>query len=198
MVVPTADPRLPHVTSPNGLGPGPAAVDLPLELPVVFRKTARGQHEIETRAARLLPRLRNALILVDGKRSDLELGQLLPQGHAALATLAEQGFIEAVAPLPAAKPSARPLTPKSSTAPSAAAVHSAPAPLRNDFEARRRQVLRAFTDCVGPAGDALAIKLEKARTLEDFRAQLHQAVNMVDMLRGRSQAQAFAARLDDF
>ena len=33
----------------------------------VYRKTAKGQAEIDTRAYRLLPRLRQALILVDGR-----------------------------------------------------------------------------------------------------------------------------------
>ncbi len=39
---------------------------------IVYRMTAKGVAEIETQAHRLLPRLRSALILVDGKKSDGE------------------------------------------------------------------------------------------------------------------------------
>jgi hypothetical protein len=166
-----------------------ANVDLLVGAPVIYRKTTQGLIEIETRATRLSPRLRSALIVIDGKRSDIELAALLAQGSASLAALVQLGFIEATPERPPAKPAVRPVVAQ------AAAVAATP---KLDFEARRRQVLRAFTDCVGPAGDGLAIKLEKAKTLDDFRAQLHQAVNMVDMLRGRSQAQAFAAQLSDF
>ena len=35
---------------------------------IIFRKTAKGISEIETREHRLTPRVRNALILVDGRR----------------------------------------------------------------------------------------------------------------------------------
>jgi hypothetical protein len=195
------DPRLLHATTLGGTDHGGVTIELPLDVPVVYRKTAKGVQEIETRAARLLPRLRSALIVVDGKRSDVELAALLVQGAASLLALAEQGFIEAV-PAPIATPRPQPRAsvarPTAAAAPAMAAAAAPAAPSRPDFEMRRRQVLRAFTDCVGPAGDGLSIKLEKAKTLDDFRAQLHHAVSMVEMLRGRSQAQAFAAKLDDF
>ncbi len=179
-----------------------ATVDLPLELspraePVVYRKTQKGLIEIETRAARLPPRLRSALIIIDGKRNDLELAALMVQGAESLATLAQQGFIEA---LPA-RSHTQPRTATAGVAPAAkplAAKTAVAASAPNAFETRRRQILRAFTDCVGPAGDGLAIKLEKAKTLDEFRAHLHHAVNMVTSLRGRGQGEAFAASLDDF
>ena len=41
----------------------------------IYSKTADGQNEIETRARRLSPRARSTLILVDGKRSEAELGK---------------------------------------------------------------------------------------------------------------------------
>ena len=63
----------------------------------IYRKTAKGQSEIETRALKLAPRFRSLLILVDGRRSDRELTTLLPQaGDEALAALAQAGLIEAI------------------------------------------------------------------------------------------------------
>ena len=47
-------------------------------MPLVYRKTTKGQREIETRADRLLPRLRTALILADGRRGMEELRKLVP------------------------------------------------------------------------------------------------------------------------
>ncbi len=43
----------------------------------IYRKTAKGHSEIETRAHRLAPRLRSALIMVDGRRSDDEVRKLI-------------------------------------------------------------------------------------------------------------------------
>ena len=43
---------------------------MPRAMATVYRKTDKGRNEIETRANRLLPRLRSALIVVDGQRND--------------------------------------------------------------------------------------------------------------------------------
>ena len=65
---------------------------------IIYRKTAKGMAEIETRAHRLVPRMRSALILVDGKRSDAEIGgMILQQVTETLHALAGQGFIEVLA-----------------------------------------------------------------------------------------------------
>jgi hypothetical protein len=66
-------------------------------MPLIYRKTPKGQAEIETRAHRLPPRVRGALILVDGKR-DVDDVQAIVAARAeeTLFQLAQQGFIEAV------------------------------------------------------------------------------------------------------
>lgn len=65
-----------------------------------YRKTAKGQAEIETRVNRLAQRLRMALIMVDGRRSDEELARLIPaEAIEVLSILLEAGYIEAV-PMP--------------------------------------------------------------------------------------------------
>lgn len=149
-------------------------------MPSIFRKSAKGATEIETRAHRLVPRLRAMLILVDGKRSDLELAQLMPQNAAdTLAALLEQGFVELVAaptPVAAAAPTAPP---------------PAPAP---SFDAVRRSVVRSLHDAIGPAAETLALRMERTHNLDELRALLPQAVQAVGNMRGRSAAEAFAAR----
>jgi len=61
----------------------------------VYRKSAKGQLEIETRVNRLHPRLRTVLILVDGRRNDDELRSLIQvDADATLLALIEGGYIE--------------------------------------------------------------------------------------------------------
>ena len=74
----------------------------------VYRKTEKGVNEIATRALRLGPRQRSALILVDGRKTDVELAQLIladPAGT--LASLLADGFIEVLTTL-ADRPAERP------------------------------------------------------------------------------------------
>ena len=64
-------------------------------MPSVYRKTGKGLAEIGTRANRLPPRLRQALIMVDGNRTDEDLAkQILAQPAETLTILLEQGYIE--------------------------------------------------------------------------------------------------------
>ncbi len=62
---------------------------------MLYRKTPKAAAEIATRANQLAPRLRAALIVVDGKRSEAELFKLIPgQAVETLLTLLEAGYIE--------------------------------------------------------------------------------------------------------
>lgn len=158
-------------------------------MPTLFRKTAKGQAEIETRAHRLPPRLRGLLILVDGKRDLAGLAALVPQqAEALLQELVTQGFVEsfeAAGGAPAA-PRAAP-----AAAPTTAA---APAPAVADFDKLRREAVRALTDAAGPAAETVALRMEKARTLEELRPLFGQAAQVLANMRGRAAAEAYAAR----
>ncbi|MBL8307835.1 MAG: hypothetical protein JNM33_14150 [Rubrivivax sp.] len=153
-------------------------------MPLIYRKTAKGLAEIETRAHRLPPRLRSALILVDGRRDVNDLRpMILQQPEETLAALAEQGFIEAVgesAPSPARPPSP-PAPPP-------------PAPAGSDFDGTRKAAVRALTDLLGPAAETAAIKMEKARDFAELMPLLTQAAQSIAVMRGRAAAEAFARR----
>ena len=153
-------------------------------MPLIYRKTAKGLSEIETRANRLPPRLRSALIVVDGKRNLAELRPLILQPDETLAALAEQGFIEAIREV-------APPPPPPAAAP-AAAAGAAGNP--NDFEQTRRAAVRALNDLLGPAAESLAIKIEKARNLAELTPLLTQAAQSVANMRGRGAAEACAKR----
>jgi hypothetical protein len=155
----------------------------------VYRKTAKGVTEIETRAHRLVPRLRSALILVDGRKSDDELHQMIladPAGT--LASLLADGFIEVLATLVD-----RPPERKAAPAPASAASRVA-AGGGVSIEALRRDAVRALTDQLGPAAETVAIKIERAKTMPELQPLLVQAVQTLRAMRGGAAAEAFTAR----
>jgi hypothetical protein len=158
-----------------------------------YRKSSKGAAEIETRAHRLAPRLRGALIVVDGRRSATELYKLIPQqAEETLAALLEQGFIE---PAGEASPASVP-TPRPAPAP-ASAPRPAARPTAVDFEVRRRDAVRRLTDQVGPMGEALAMRMERCRNADELRPLLALASQIVANTRGRSAAAEFEARFSD-
>ena len=163
-------------------------------MPIIFRKTAKGLAEIETRANRLQPRMRSTLILVDGKR-DVEDLTLLVAQHTdeTLQALADQGFIEAVGETVgvAAPAAAYAVTPAGTVTP-AAPVAIKPA---YDLAAVRRQVVRALTDELGSSAGSLATRIEKSRSADELKPLVSQAVQLVVAARGRTAADAFATRM---
>jgi hypothetical protein len=153
-------------------------------MPIIYRKTAKGLAEIETRVYRLSPRLRSVLIMIDGKRSDADLVQMLPQAGEVLAALAQDDFISEY-------------TRTSTTAaPPPPVERTVIRPPQPTFEAMRKDVLRAFNDRLGPAGEGMAVKLEKARNETEFRALLPSAVQLVTTLQGRDAGESFMARIN--
>jgi len=157
-------------------------------MPIVYRKTAKGAAEVETRANRLPPRLRSALIIVDGKRSDAELAKLLLQDpEGTLQTLVEGGYIEAA---PAPPPSARP--------PSAAARPAVPSgpsgPSGPSHEQTRREAVFALTELVGPRADEIAMKMERTRKADELRPLLIVARQLIGYTRGPKAAADYGTR----
>jgi len=150
----------------------------------VYRKSAKGQQEIETRAHRLAPRMRTALILVDGRRSDAELRTLIPSdADAALLGLLEGGYIELVAANP--PPGAAPPAPQA-----VAAVAADAAALAE----RRRLAVRHLTDHLGPMAEELALRIEKARNPAELRAALELGREVLHRARGSAAAARFGAQ----
>jgi hypothetical protein len=176
----------------------------------IFRKTAKGVTEIETRAHRLMPRLRSVLILVDGKRNDDELRRMLPQQcDEVLQALLHDGFIESVAgarPTPAAAPPAaapaRPAPAPASTMPMdldlAVTVPPSTRPASGrEISIWRRDAVRALTEQVGPIGEALAVRIERARTAAELLPLLQTAQQVIGNVRGKAAATAFRSQFID-
>jgi hypothetical protein len=170
----------------------------------IYRKSAKGHAEIETRAHRLPPRLRGALILVDGRRSDDEMRRMIPiDPDACLRTLVEQGFIEVIGITQDALPG-RPVNGAAARVPEAApsalpdpAAAAAPAASMSpqEFQSTRLQAVRLFTDLVGPMGEALALRMERARTPDELWPLVQTAQRVIGNTRGGQAATDFGARL---
>lgn len=157
----------------------------------IYRKTAKGQTEIETRALKLAPRFRSLLILVDGRRSDAELTALMPQAGAdGLEALALGGFIEAIGVTAEVSP------PPAAQAPAPAMASSPVTAAAADFEQRRRDAIKALIDQVGPLAEALAMRMERARTADELKPLLATAAQIVANTRGRAAAADYARRFD--
>jgi hypothetical protein len=150
---------------------------------ITYRKTAQGQTEIATRALKLGPRLRQALILIDGKRNDDELRKLIPApADEVLQALLDQGFIEVIG-ISAAAPPAAAAAPAPAPAP-AVAVMLTPA------ETRQRAV-RWLSNALGPYADPVNMKIEKTKTPEDLRAALMLGSNFARQQLGAARAAEF-------
>ena len=175
-------------------------------MPIIFRKTAKGLAEVESRAHRLAPRLRGMLILVDGQRDSDDLGRLVAQDAIdTLAALAEQGLIEAVGEtLAVAEPAAAygPLAVSASASTPALAPALAPTPVpapahpsTRELAALRRQVARALKEELGASARPLVKRIEGVRSAEELKPLLSQSVKLVLAARGKTAADAFATRM---
>jgi hypothetical protein len=162
----------------------------------LYRKTAKGQTEIETRTHRLLPRLRTALILVDGKRNEAELRKLVPgDADEAFRVLLSDGFIETFEAAPE-RPALRPtLTPAGD--PARDGEPSRPGIDPKAFEQHRRSAVRALNEALGPMGEGVAIKLEKCRTWSELGPALQLAQRSIANVQGDSAAADFGRRYVD-
>lgn len=141
----------------------------------IYRKTAKGQREIETRALKLAPRFRNLLILVDGRRCDDDLAALVPNGGLeAVQALAAGGFIEAIG-LVASSGAGR-------DEPQAA------------FQRRRRDAVHRLIELAGPDAEPLAMEMAKAQQPGALNALLPAAGEAVAAVRGEATATEFLMR----
>lgn len=149
----------------------------------IYRKTEKGQVEIETRALRLAPRLRTALILIDGRRTDNELRPLVPgDATQAFQTLLQDRFIEVVrvveeraVPRPPAPPGSNDST-------------------RRWLDQRKREAVRVLLDQVGPLGEAVAVRIEKSGDWTELKATLELARQVLEYARGSTTAQDYARK----
>jgi thioredoxin-like negative regulator of GroEL len=137
----------------------------------IFTKTASGLDEVKNRTRGLSGVARRLLIMADGRQSLQALAGLFREADdivAMASQLASQGLIQLVSGEAAgAAPKAQP---------------AIAAPTRLPLAQASRQAARIVIDALGPiGGESYALKLEKAKTPDEFNAALRQAVQTLKM-----------------
>ncbi len=168
----------------------------------VFDKTDKGREEIATRKHQLAPRLRTLLVMIDGKHSAGELLQKvgsLGLTESSLAELLENGFIQpaqpvAVQPAPAPQPEAAPAA--VATVVTTAAPEAILPEGQNQFQAIYHFYTQTIKSMIGLRGYALQLKVEKAGSIEDFRALRQAYLEAVLKAKGDEIARSLRQRLD--
>jgi hypothetical protein len=162
-------------------------------MPITYRKTDKGRREIETRQHGLSPRMRGALIMVDGQRSDEVLRTMvMGDPETALRWLLDEGFIEVVAVTEARAP-VRPVAPPTVAAP--VAPPPPPAPQEIDvgrtLEDRKRRAVRFLNERLGPSAEGVSMKIERARNIRDVLLAFESAERLVAMAGGPAAGAEF-------
>ena len=173
----------------------------------IYRKTDKGQAEIETRLFMLLPRMRTALILVDGRRTETQLARLIPGDPAAsLQALLDEGFIELTtraeppSPPPASPSPPSPLAPPSPPVPPApppahyATIRAASTPAKTPLQRRRREAMRALHEQLGAQAEPVMARMEQCHDWHHLLPMLQIARQVLLNARGVQPAADFASR----
>lgn len=154
----------------------------------VFDKTGKGREEIATRKYHLAPRLRTLLVLVDGKQNKEDLLKKVAGiglGAESIDELFHQGFIEiASGATPEESAATRPLS--ASGLPEGG----------NQLQAIRHFYTETIKSTVGLRGYGLQLKVEKAASIDDFRALRQLYLDAVLKAKGNDVARSLSGQLD--
>lgn len=170
----------------------------------IYDKSDKGREEIATRKYQLASRMRSLLVMIDGKQTEEELLKKvsalgLTGQH--IQELLDQEFI--TAPLFADPPvevdviDVVPVAPISSVADIDIPIN--PADLLD--ESKRIQALHTFFNetiksTLGLRGFTLQLKVERAATIDDFRALRNTYIEAILKAKGKEMARSLRDRLD--
>ena len=167
----------------------------------IYRKTPKGSEAIANRQAGLVsPKLRSVLIMVDGKRSYIELAALttaLGDCEQLLSQLMQDGLIEtdegafaidAVGDITQFQMAATVPAPLEATP---------PAPIeRGTLSGAKRFTSQLLVEMLGPTSDVLCMKVESAASIEEFVSVLRRTKSIVRDIKGTSAAERFMMQVE--
>lgn len=174
----------------------------------IFDKTEKGREEIATRKHHLAPRLRTLLVMIDGKHDASELLRKVAAigiDEQSVNELFTMGFIAPVhgqAPAVAPQPAAGPAAVQTEEAPVAVAAKPEEAPSsvlppgENQFQAIYHFYNETIKSTIGLRGYALQLKVERAGSIDDFRAIRQPYLDAVLKAKGSEMARSLGNRLD--
>ncbi len=156
----------------------------------VYDKTDKGREEIATRKFRLAPRLRTLLVLIDGRQEEAELLAKVAGiglGQESLTELLAEGFVEPVSSASAA----------TGMESAATAVQDPVLPdAQNQYQALYQFYTETIRSTIGLRGYSLQLKVEKATSVDDFRALRQPYLDAVLRAKGNEMERSLRARLD--
>lgn len=163
----------------------------------IFDKTEKGREEIGTRKYHLPTRLRSLLVMVDGKQSDEELLKKvggLGLTAESLSELLANGFIQLVT---MSQPTPTPQIPaQTAAAQEVRPLPFAPTDVSSQFQAIYQFYTETIKSTIGLRGYSLQLKVEKAGSIDEFRALRNPYVEAVEKAKGNEMARSLGARLD--
>lgn len=166
-------------------------------MPTIYRKTEKGRREIESRQHGLSPRIRGALIMVDGQRSDEVLRKMvMGDPDVALQWLVDEGFIEIVA-VTEARPVPRPPVAAAPPPPPPPPPAPAEVDVGRTLEDRKRRAVRYLNDRLGPSAEGVAMKIERARNVRDVLLAFESGERLLAMAGGAAAGAEFRALFID-
>lgn len=157
----------------------------------VYRKTPKGTAEMAGTTRQLTPWQRRVLILVDGKRDVAALRGLGVDTDTILEQLLSGGYIE---PLAGAEPSSPPSSASRSDRATSERPVASGEPTKDTFIALRAQAVRELIELVGPMGESLAVRMEKAADPQQFKPLVALAITIILNMRGAKAAEAYGQK----
>lgn len=157
----------------------------------VYRKTPKGTAEIAGTTRQLTPRQRRVLILVDGKRDVSVLRGLGPDTDTIVEQLLSGGYIE---PLTGAEPPNPSPSPSRDDRATPERPVASVEPAKDAFVALRAQAVRDLIDLVGPMGESLALRMEKAAEPQQLKPLVSLAITIILNMRGAKAAETYGQR----
>ncbi len=170
---------------------------------LVYSKTPRGIAEISLRSAQLPMPTRRVLIMIDGKRSVDDLSILVKPGEivGVIASLESGGLIQSIShrgvldvPTINGRENESGL-PSALSGPTTSGGLDDRDPNPITLEEVKRRAVRGLNDRLGPDAETLAIRIEKCRTIEEFRNCVREAERFISMALGANAAQDYLKSL---
>ncbi len=179
----------------------PKRTTVTISLATVYCKTEAGLDEMQRRTAGLNPRVRQLLILVDGKRSVAELNRMIgaPDADEFFSLLELKGLIEPVVESPLLAIAPLQTEPAGPDLEQFAAALTPPDPLDPACDPRvlrnREQLARLLSEVVGPMGEPLCGRIVRARHDEELSQLFGVALTVVELMSGRKAVDRFQEKL---
>ena len=161
----------------------------------IFDKTDKGREEIATRKHQLPTRLRTLLVMVDGKQSDEELlKKVAGLGLTAenMTELLNNGFIRVMEEVQPAHVTPTPIQPLATHASTATEILDS----ASQFQAIYQFYTETIKSTIGLRGYTLQLKVEKAGSIDEFRALRDPYLEAVLKSKGNEVARSLRTRLD--